>query len=93
MTVKYHLKESWHKCLFKVGELMETKHMLGFRQTVFFLVVFFISLVVATELVFYPPPLKFLNELHRSNSGFVEVGAEICIDIDCAGNTGGGPAA
>lgn len=67
--------------------------MLGFRQTVLFLVILFISLVVATELVFYPPPLKFLNELHRLNSGFVEVGAEICIDIHCAGNTGGGPAA
>lgn len=67
--------------------------MLGFRQTVFFLVIFFISLVVTTELVFYPPCLKFLNELHGLNSGLLEVGAEICIDIDHAGNTGGGPAA
>jgi len=78
--------------LFKIEELMETKHMLGFRQTVFFLVIFFISAVVATELVFYPPPLKFLNELHGLNSGFIEAGAEICTDIDCAGNAGGGSA-
>lgn len=44
--------------LLRVEELMEIKHVLGFRQTVFFPVIFFVSLVVATELVFY---LLFLN--------------------------------
>lgn len=49
--------------LLRVGESMVIKHVLGIRQTVFFLVIFFISLVVSTELVFYLLLLKFLNEL------------------------------
>lgn len=40
---------------------------------------------MATELVFYPPPLTVLSELDGLNSA-VEGGAEICIDIDCVTN-------
>lgn len=41
---------------------------------------------MATELVFYSPLLKVLNELDGLNSA-VEGGAEYSIDIDCVRNT------
>lgn len=72
---------------FEAGELMETKHMVGFR--VFFLVIFFYFFSCGHWVVFW----KFLNELHGLNSDFAEVGAEICIDIDCVENRRGGTAA
>lgn len=77
--------------LFKVGEIMETKTYAGIQADS--ILVIFISLVVVTVLVFYPPPLKFSSGLRGLSPGFLEDGAEIYIDIDCAGNTWGRAAA